>query len=124
MPLESLKIFFCYTTRNEEITRSILEKIKIQFSLLNVYTFIDLLDNSTCPWQAQVEQELLSCDIIFALHTPHFLNSPWVKEELLLAKSHNKPIIFLSQDIIEKILLCTSSKDLKLLIFSYFQIKL
>lgn len=108
------KIFFCYTTRDNEITYPMLKKIKDLFSSSNIYTFIDLLDNTNPQWQIQVEHELRSSDFIFAIRTSKFLTSEWVNRELLLAKSYAKPIINIYPDMLRKLLTCTTSEELQL----------
>lgn len=97
------KIFISYTTRNNDVDKSLLMSIE---SELKIYgdVYIDLLhnDNIIDP-QSTVMEMLIKSDILIVLDTYRIHESRWVAYELEKANENNIPILFLSPyDILNK----------------------
>lgn len=86
-----IKRFVCYTQRDPEITEDLLLAYKRQ-QLLNVDTFVDVLDNDSCNRQERVNAELYAADDVHLINSPSALDSFWVQYELRIARALGKPV--------------------------------
>lgn len=86
------RVFVSYTTRDGTITKNYL--INLEKELSKYFdVFIDMLHNDSVNSQHRVIDELMGSDVILLINTSHILKSPWVRFELSLAISNNKPIL-------------------------------
>lgn len=97
------KIFISYTTRNNDVDKSLLMSIESEIKIYGD-VYIDLLhnDNIIDP-QSTVMEMLIKSDILIVLDTYRIHESRWVAFELEKANENNIPILFLSPyDILNK----------------------
>lgn len=107
------KVFFCYTLRDNNINFSLLNNLKNNMNLLNLfYTYIDLIDNNATDYQQDVIKNLKCSDILCIINTPKIYESPWVKKEIHYANKFNIPIIKIDLTSIYSFIDTTDTKEL------------
>lgn len=96
-----MKYFISYTTKDPEITKDLLEKLKeTLYPKSEVY--IDLIDNDSTDRQARVLAELDKSNVLLLIETESVYDSPWVKIEINRAKSQNIEVRILAIDDVKK----------------------
>jgi hypothetical protein len=89
-----MRIFLSYTTRDgiwrESSLKCIAASLPRPFSI-----FIDILHNDSFDVQSRINSEIENCDAVVGLVTPLFFKSPWVCEELKIARYYSKRIIMI-----------------------------
>lgn len=85
------KVFVSYTLRDESVTIEKLNAIKRQLPL-NTDSFVDIIDNHSIDKQARVDWELEHCERVLLIKSENYLDSDWVKYELVKARSLKRPI--------------------------------
>jgi hypothetical protein len=86
-----MKYFVSYTTRDEEVTISLLEIFSKKLSN-NGKVFIDIIDNNSIDKQLRVIEELESSDLVILIESKSIYQSEWVALEIDKAKSRKIPI--------------------------------
>ena len=86
-----MKYFVCYTTRDEEVTISLLEIFSKKLSN-HGDVFIDIIDNNSTDKQLRVINELESSDLVILIESKSIYQSEWVALEINKAKSRKIPI--------------------------------
>lgn len=98
-----MRIFVCYTMRDGELTRSVLEEI-YNFYSRDGDVFLDVLTNNSKDKQRRVIKELNEADRMIIIETSKVYLSDWVQLEIDMATSKRKPIEKIKlKDLKEKI---------------------
>lgn len=96
-----MKYFISYTTRDEEVTKDLLEILSKKLCTLGDI-FIDLVDNNSKDKQQRVIFELDNSDVLILVESKSVYKSKWVIFELERAKTRQIPIkVITLNEIIE-----------------------
>ncbi len=85
------KIFVIYTTRDEYVTKNVLNKICNELKIFGD-VFIDLIHNNSENKQEYVIEKLYECTSIVIVDTPNLESSEWAKLEISIAQKERKRI--------------------------------
>lgn len=100
-----MRYFISYTMKDNEITKSTLERIRKVF-LPKGKVYIDILDNDSDNKQERVINELDNSDVFVLIETKLVYDSEWVQIEIERAKARNIEIQILSvAEIIKPIII-------------------
>ncbi len=97
------KYFLCYTQKNSLVDEKLLDKIKRKFLSEGIFLYVDLLDNKSISHQELWFKELVSSDKVVVLNKADEKKSRWMRQELMIAKLLNKPLIPLECESIGKL---------------------
>ncbi|KAA1425001.1 TIR domain-containing protein [Mumia zhuanghuii] len=78
--------FLSYSMRDGAVHAGALELIADQVRKAHEFVYVDILHNNDPLPQAHLEHVLRNSTTLYALQTPAFSSSPWVRRELTLAK--------------------------------------
>ena len=78
--------FLSYSMRDGTLHSSVLEQIAHELQGAHEFVYVDLLHNDDALPQDHLEHVLRGSTTLYALQTPAFWSSPWVRRELSLAK--------------------------------------
>lgn len=78
--------FLSYSMRDGTVHAGVLEQIAHDLRGAHEFVYVDLLHNDDALPQAHLEHVLRGSSTLYALQTPAFFSSPWVRRELSLAK--------------------------------------
>ncbi len=87
-----MKYFISYTMRDGIIEIIFLKRIKAFYSIKNIDTYIDVLDNTATNKQKFVIENLCSSNKLILIETIGSYDSKWVLKELEIASKRNIPI--------------------------------
>lgn len=94
-----MKYFVSYTTRDKEVTVSLLEQVFKKLTPSGT-VFIDILHNDSPNKQERVFQELDNSDLLVLIETENVYKSKWVQLEINRANASKTPIhIFQLKDL-------------------------
>lgn len=78
--------FLSYSMRDGTLHSSVLEQVAHELRGAHEFVYVDLLHNDDARPQDHLDHVLRGSTTLYALQTPAFWSSPWVRRELSLAK--------------------------------------